>query len=653
MTDVLNIELVTVTIYEYLNYKDGYHFSHAVNDLLKTTKYSNLSKDYKINEIKNNLKQVRNFTCNTTFKKLNLLDNLIRIRFNNSVGHKIETKVIIPDNVNEIIFNDPVYFNNITLPDSVTKIIFKYNINCEIPSTFFPPKLHKLYIESTSKGGKITSFPKTDILEFGSNFNMTLYEGIFSPFTRKIIFQYYAKQLPPNIFPNELETLILKGYDNKLYLLNNNEKKEKKNGSSDEELEESDDTDDEEYRKKSKKKTKGKNIYYDDNSDIKINTNKKDGKVNISHADAPTYTSLLPSKLKTLVLGDVYDTIFIVGCLPPSLISLTIGDEYNMSFKPYILPDSLKYLKLGNKYNKIFEKNVLPASLKTLILGNRYNLKFIELPNLETLILGKQYNKPFDNILPNTLKRLELKGKYSIEFQNQLPSLEVLVLEDYLHAFDKKILPNSLKSIDLGKHYNHIITENTFPDSLEILILSELYNKKLEYMSPNLKEIRFGKKYNQIIDNGILPPGLETIIFGEDYNQPILHNVIPSSVKKIVFGKHYNLKILPGVLSNELKHLEFCSEFKNMLLELPSSVKTLLIPKEHRIYVNELYSKENRIIKYLQHVSCTICEMENIANIYISDNDLLTYRCTDCFKWNNNGRNRGSKKKGKRDMDDD
>lgn len=633
MMDIFNIEPVVIIVYEYLDYKDGYHYSNVINELSRTDKYKNLSKEYRNHELKNNFKQIRNLTLHTINENLMSFDNLIRIKFTCSLTD-LKKIITIPDNVSEVIFADRIDCNSIKLHDNITKIRFNCGLCCDedgIPLHFFPSELNKLYISNiqkskkrSKKGSKVKcdvsivqnsiSFPKTKVLELGSDFNVRLYEGIFSPFTDELILNFYNYPFDPNVLPSELKKLVLRNYNKSLSEeINTNTYEKKSKSKKKKKLDYEDDSDDQIEKKH--------NVYYDDDKEIKINNTSESFKKCISY---------LPNKLHTLVIGDKYNKPFSIGCLPPSLTSLTIGDHYNRPFEKNTLPSSLTYLKIGDDYSCGFP--VLPISLKTLIIGDKYNQIFPKLPDLETLILGIRYNRSFNNVLPNTLKRLELRGQYNVEFKNSLPdSLEVLVLRDYIHVLDRDILPIQLKSINLGINYNHVITKNTFPDSLEILILSNVYNRKLEYLPPRLKEIRFGKKYNQIIEEKVLPPTLETLIFGGIYNQPIMHNVFPDSITKIVFGFKYSLKILPGVLPNNLEYLEFSSQYESMLLELPHSVKTLLIDEKHSIYVNELYNREDRTIKYYQSVCCNSCNKK--TKLYISNNNLSMYKCSACLEW--------------------
>ncbi|GAM27799.1 hypothetical protein SAMD00019534_109750, partial [Acytostelium subglobosum LB1] len=104
----------------------------------------------------------------------------------------------------------------------------------------------------------------------------------------------------------------------------------------------------------------------------------------------PIIKECLPSSIKTLMFGDLFNNYIEPGALPKSLTSLRFGYGFSRDILIGELPSSINHLEFGNIYYNGFAVGVLPTSLKTMILRASQirpikfsgKLNFLSIPSL-------------------------------------------------------------------------------------------------------------------------------------------------------------------------------------------------------------------------------------------------------------------------------
>ena len=134
---------------------------------------------------------------------------------------------------------------------------------------------------------------------------------------------------------------------------------------------------------------------------------------------------------------------------------------------------------------------------------------------------------------------------------------------DYIGIDDNKLSIGPFDySINLDDFLNTIFSDMLNQNQIQIIDFSDDFNHTLPKLSSlTLREIHFGKDYNQLVDN--LPDFIEIIKFGSQFNQPV--NNLPSNLKELTLG------------------INFCHDLSN----LPSGLKQLTI---HNTCITDLSS---------------------------------------------------------------
>ena len=326
--------------------------------------------------------------------------------------------------------------------------------------------------------------------------------------------------------------------------------------------------------------------------------------------------SNLPSTLKYINMGNLFNKTIPINILPLNLIKLSFGKSFNQEFDINILPPKLEILELGESYNKKFKLNVLPQSLTHLSFSK-----------------NSLYNQIFEkDVLPKSLKYLSFNGhlfntdsshflkkntdsskflKKNTEFEYELCYQDLCTLQDdstndfnqiigenilpqsliyikfgnrFNQKIDKNVLPNSLKYLIFGTWYNTEIDNDILPNTIEFLKFDVQFNKKINILPLSLKTLIFGKMFNQPINIGSLPNGLETLSLGTFFNQNLEVGLLPHSLKNLYFGLRFNRLLKNDVLPPNLLHLQICnSPFNDINLNLPQKLISVTIMKHNYI----------------------------------------------------------------------
>jgi len=235
------------------------------------------------------------------------------------------------------------------------------------------------------------------------------------------------------------------------------------------------------------------------------------------------FSQLFPS-LESLRLRDDFDQPINKGMLPRTLRRIEFGLEFNFH-QEIVLPESLEELILGDDFN---QSMVLPRSLTKLKYGNQFDNSFhLEheksmLPeNLSDLELGMYFNEKIpQGFLPQSLKRL----KFGFCFNQQI---------------EKDVLPNGLTDLVFGFHFNQQIPINVLPGSGSLTDLEFDFNfNQLVKLPANLRNLRFGARYNQPINRGFLPESLRNLRFGRLFNQKLV-GCLPKKLEILGLSWYY------------------------------------------------------------------------------------------------------------------
>lgn len=137
--------------------------------------------------------------------------------------------------------------------------------------------------------------------------------------------------------------------------------------------------------------------------------------------------------------------------LPKYLKKLKFGEEFTQSLDYVKLPEHLEVLQFGKKYQVSLFSVKFPDSLLELILSDDFNhaLPFFLPKNLEKIVLGKLFNYSLNTfVVPQNLKYLQINGSISNKtlFELLPQSLKCLEIVNNLD-FDMINLPDSLEEL--------------------------------------------------------------------------------------------------------------------------------------------------------------------------------------------------------------
>ena len=167
---------------------------------------------------------------------------------------------------------------------------------------------------------------------------------------------------------------------------------------------------------------------------------------------------------------------------------------------------------------------------------------------------NSEFNQPI-NYLPNNLKRIAFGNSFD----------QHVVLPDGLEEFSMGskfnqpiALPNTLKKLVIGESFSQ---EIDLPMGLRELTLKNNH-KVIDYLPHSLKTLNLGTRFNMEMNN--LPTDLSYIYFDSfsDYNKSLYN--LPSSVKSLNLPRYY----------------------RNSLRNLPSSVEFLEVSENYRGEIN-------------------------------------------------------------------
>ncbi|KAM9972424.1 hypothetical protein ACTFIW_007484 [Dictyostelium discoideum] len=209
-------------------------------------------------------------------------------------------------------------------------------------------------------------------------------------------------------------------------------------------------------------------------------------------------------------------------------------------------------------------------------------------------------------------------------------------------------LPNNIDSIilyqELYKNTNFLnksLTTTTTTttttiinnDKIKSLILHDGFNNRITIENfsifSNLVNLEFGEKFNEIINDGVLPNTLLRIKFNYLFNQLVNKNNLPNSLESISFGNCFNRDINNLPDSIKVLKLPEVSEFSQIIIskKLPKSLTYLSLPSTFN---------DSNLIDGMLPNSIKKLKSSNIVNLSSIKNKQSNYLKLKVFEPNGN-----------------
>ncbi|KAM9975209.1 hypothetical protein ACTFIW_008687 [Dictyostelium discoideum] len=216
----------------------------------------------------------------------------------------------------------------------------------------------------------------------------------------------------------------------------------------------------------------------------------------------------IPRSTTTLIFDNEFNNILNDGDIPDNVSTIRFGNNFNQIINENSLPISLTKLSFGVNFNQAIQENSLPSNLLKLKFEQDFNQPLLnnlifknQLNNLKSLKFGWYYNQLIN--IPNS-GGSGSGGGSSSEFNEIYKKLKTLKFgSGFNQIINKSSLPSTLKKLDLGG-YNHPLTLDSFPNSLEYLTICYNFNNPNaigpSILPSNLKSLTIINYSNRIID---------------------------------------------------------------------------------------------------------------------------------------------------------
>ncbi|KAF2070051.1 hypothetical protein CYY_008633 [Polysphondylium violaceum] len=219
----------------------------------------------------------------------------------------------------------------------------------------------------------------------------------------------------------------------------------------------------------------------------------------VKYIDSVLLHNEIPQNIK--FLGLYMDTIpESEFTIPSSVTSMEVINSYvGGSF----FPPNVKSLKYG------FSK---PGNLNCLPLGQlSQTLTRLELINIKGTI------KP--HYLPHSLTHLHMGNTYKTQLEPNVlpPNLTFLHMGGYDKEIGIDLIPSTVTRLEFGWEFDSYLPPGSLPSSLVTLIFND-------------RTVMAPAKFNQPLDQGLLPSTLKTLRLGSQFDQELNENVLPNSI---------------------------------------------------------------------------------------------------------------------------
>eukprot|EP01112_Ceratiomyxa_fruticulosa_P008600 TRINITY_DN2227_c0_g3_i1.p1 TRINITY_DN2227_c0_g3~~TRINITY_DN2227_c0_g3_i1.p1 ORF type:complete len:298 (-),score=27.67 TRINITY_DN2227_c0_g3_i1:810-1703(-) len=127
--------------------------------------------------------------------------------------------------------------------------------------------------------------------------------------------------------------------------------------------------------------------------------------------------------------------------------------------------------------------------------------------------------------------------------------------------------PKNIKNVSYIEQINAPIRAVKFSDSFNLRVDLSAFT--------NLTHIQYGMRFNQPIENKLIPPNLTNLSFNREFNQAV-SGLIFNKLTHLSFGEKFNLP-LDGLIAPKLTHLELGYYFNCRIDNLPLSLTHLTL----------------------------------------------------------------------------
>ncbi|KAF2070809.1 hypothetical protein CYY_007877 [Polysphondylium violaceum] len=355
----------------------------------------------------------------------------------------------------------------VSLPPTITQMVFNGNFHQTLESIYFPTSLKYLYLQDVSEPLEEHHFPNglTHLVVVHGSRIISLPQSV-----SHLEIKSNAYKIPPQIkhvklevderiayIPPTIKSIIPSSSSRYYNIRFENPRKE--------------------IRKKSSP------LY----SDVKIHLH--------SNVSSVFNSFILPytlgNNIKSISFGNQFDQVILKGTLPNSIEYLDFGHSFKQKLNKSLLPTSLLTLVLGKSFNQNLNNDLFPSSLTELCLkiDSKPSVKSSSdfPPNLKKLVIPS-YDGVLE-IIPTTVNHLEFNHNIvkdldenlndSIVFPIDLVQSHItkLVLNDKMLIQSYNLIPPSIKSIKLC---NSITPFTKIPCTIESVVLPPSFNQPLE-----------------------------------------------------------------------------------------------------------------------------------------------------------------------------
>ena len=277
------------------------------------------------------------------------------------------------------------------------------------------------------------------------------------------------------------------------------------------------------------------------------------------------------------ISGDTLNEFVEVVCL---------GDR--TSYWCYTLDTIQRQLKVGKAEDPMTRRPIDPSIVKTILVRDfpelenktendilnlleevkrRYDVfRAIGREN-ETVSIAQVIDQMFGNHI-YIIETTDIKSLIINDEFNDDPYLIFNVRNQDIYDQDEEDEEDEgVRQIIFGKRFNQPLGEIRFPDSVDEIIFGDDFNQPIDDISwpASLTVIRFGKHFNQPIEGVEIPDEVDSIEFGDDFNQPVVDVEWSADLIGLTFGKHFNQPVKGMICPPKLIKLEFGRDFNQNL----------------------------------------------------------------------------------------
>lgn len=148
---------------------------------------------------------------------------------------------------------------------------------------------------------------------------------------------------------------------------------------------------------------------------------------------------------------------------------------------------------------------------------------------------------------------------------------------------DREWWPESLREMTFGRWFNDRIHLVVWPDSLETLRFGERFNQSIERVGfpSSLKGLEFSGYFDQSIDRVRWPSSLQRLSLGKSFGHSIDGAVWPATLEGLTLGDRFNKPVDGVAWPPSLKRLTLGKSFDQPVdhVDWPDSLETMTVGK--------------------------------------------------------------------------